>query len=60
MEHENEGKSTTELEITDEMIEAGVDAFCRFSLDDAYEDIVIEIYRAMASRSARRNISSKE
>ena len=37
-----------EIEITPEMVAAGVDAFCHVLLDmDPYEEIVTDVYRAM-------------
>ena len=37
-----------EIEITPEMIAAGVEAFCLFQRGDPPEDVVAEVYRRMA------------
>ena len=48
-------KREKEAEITPEMIEAGVDPLAGFSArDDSYEDVVRDIFTAMAVVRCRR------
>jgi hypothetical protein len=47
MERETEGNSTDEIEITPEMIEAGIEALCARHADDPYDEVVKVIYLSM-------------
>jgi hypothetical protein len=51
------GAPANEIEITPEMIEAGLEALYRFPIEDPFESemrkAVAAVYRAMVSRSTR-------
>lgn len=48
--------SAEEIEVTSEMIEAGVHALCEtFDLEDNYVDPVIAVYRAMVTAKLAKN-----
>ncbi len=53
MEQDIESDLADEIDITPEMIEAGIEAFCRTLGDDPYEEIVTAIYLAMWGQRLR-------
>jgi hypothetical protein len=53
MERETEGSSTDEIEVTPEMLKAGIDEYALFEFADPGEWVVSAIYRAMVRANKR-------
>ena len=48
----------TEIEVTPEMIEAGIREYCLFDFEDRAEWVVVAVYRAMVAVALRNDDGS--